>query len=197
MELEKRTQQLIEEIQKKVDNLIEDLNKKYEEERLHLVQEYENEAREETSVYLEQELSEIKLSVQLKESQAKWKAKKDLFVKRQELVDDMFKDVYKKLMEYSSSKAYDLWLKGLLEKHILSASVKDPITIEYKPIDKLIIERAAADHLDKLTLVSRETIFVGGFIVSRPAKGIEIDETLDTKYKQQKEWFTTNSGLDF
>lgn len=196
-DLEKSTQALVEEINRKVDKLIEDSNQYFEDERKRLITEYQNEAKEETSVYLEQELNELKISVQLKESQAKWKARKDLFIKRQHMVDDLFKDISKKLIAHSQSTKYDAWLKEKLTQVFESATELDPVLIEFKPVDKPMIERLAKPYGDKVTLEARETIFIGGFIVTRPNKGIEEDYTLDVKVKDQKEWFAIHSGLDF
>ena len=196
-DLEKRTQDLVDEINRKVDSLIEDSNQYFEDERKRLVTEYENEAREETSVYLEQELNELKINVQLKESQAKWKARKDLFIKRQAMVDDLFEEISKKLKAYSSSTKYDAWLKDSLNSELKKASKENPIVIEFKPVDQPMIERLCKDYMDMVTLESRETIFIGGYIVTFPNLGIEEDNTIDVKLKDQKEWFAINSGLDF
>lgn len=196
-ELELKTQAMVEEIHRKVDGMIEDLNVHYEREKERLINEYCNEAREETSVYLEQELNELKISVQMSESQAKWKVKKDLFVKRQEMVDQLFKDISKLLTAHSQSKTYDIWLKDSITREILNASIDFPIVIEYKPVDQPMIERLCADAIDKVELIKKETIFIGGFIVIDVKRGIEQDFTLDTRLKTQKEWFAIHSGLDF
>ncbi len=196
-DLEKRTQDLVDEINRKVDSLIEDSNQYFDDERKRLIAEYENEAREETSVYLEQELNELKINVQLKESQAKWKTRKDLFIKRQAMVDELFEEISKKLKAYSQSTKYDSWLKESINAELKKVSKENPIVIEFKPIDQPMIERLCKDYKDIVTLESRETIFIGGYIVTYPNLGIEEDNTIDVKLKDQKEWFAINSGLDF
>ncbi len=196
-DLEKRTQALVDEINRKVDSLIEDSNKYYEDERERLITEYQNEAREETSVYLEQELNELRINVQLKESQAKWKARKDLFIKRQNMVDELFDSISKKLIAHSQSTKYDAWIKEKLVQEFEKATDKNPVVIEFKPIDKPMIERLAKPYGDKVKCEARETIFIGGYIVTFPTMGIEEDNTLDVKLKEQKEWFAIHSGLDF
>ncbi len=196
-DLEKRTQDLVDEINRKVDQLIEESNQYFEDEKKRLITEYENEAREETSVYLEQELNELKINVQLKESQAKWKARKDLFIQRQTMVDELFNDISKKLIAYSQSTKYDSWLKDSLTKVLEKVSKENPVVIEYKPIDQPMVERLCKDYQDVVTIESRETIFIGGYIVTYTNLGLEEDNTIDVKLKDQKEWFAINSGLDF
>lgn len=196
-DLEKRTKDLVDEINRKVDHLIEDSNQYFENERKRLIAEYENEAREETSVYLEQELNELKINVQLKESQAKWRVRKDLFIQRQAMVDELFVDISKKLTAYSQSTKYDTWLKESISTHLKKASKENPIVIEFKPVDQPMIERLCKEYQDIVTLEIRETIFIGGYIVTYPSLGVEEDNTIDVKLKDQKEWFAIHSGLDF
>lgn len=197
MENETNIGSLVNEIEGQIEEKIQTLQTDYQLQRSILIEGFKSEAQQETHVYLEQELADLRTSVLQSESQSKWKVKKDMFVRRNELVDGLFEDAIKQLKAFSQTKAYDaLCLKNLDD--VLATQAQDASFILYvKPVDQPLFERLCKAKSCSLQVISQENIFVGGFVLSNPSLNIDIDKTLDYQVRLQKEWFYAHSGLDF
>lgn len=194
MELTRNTNALIAEIESKVNHEITQLNQDFEFKKQALIREFKNEAHEEAAVYIEQELGELKGAVSQSESQAKWKVKKDLFVQRQKLVDGLFDEISKKLIHYAQSRAYDAWIKESLYEKFSQLSGK--IQVRFKAIDRPLFERLCSNH-SHVELIVDDKFHLGGYVLSHLETNTEFDLSLDYRLRQQREWFSTHSGLDF
>lgn len=188
---------LVDEIELQIDDKIQALKQDFELQREILVNGFKQEAAQETSVFLEQELSDLKSNVLQSESQAKWKVKKDLFVRRNELVDHLFEEAAKQLKAYSQTKTYDAWCKTKLEELLQGTQAQDGIVLTVKPVDRPLFDRLCKTQYDWVKVQEDENIFIGGFILSNTSRHTELDLTLDYKLCVQKEWFFSHSGLDF
>lgn len=184
---------LLESIKAQSQERLANLQADYESQRREIIERYRQEATEEANVYIDMALSELKNSVVQNESQSKWKLKKDLFIKRAELVDGLFDQVKSDLLAFAQSDAYAPFLRDKLAKLLPDHPLQDTLIL-IKPSEKAIFE-SILPSLAKL--VPTESIHVGGFIL-KSVDGIkERDETLDYALKVQREWFTTHSTLDF
>lgn len=197
MEKETSIGSLVDEIELQIDEKIQALKQDFELQREVLINGFKQEALQETSVYLEQELSDLRSNVLQSESQAKWKVKKDLFVRRNELVDQLFEEVAKQLKAYSQTKAYDAWCLSKLEELLLDCGDQNSCVLTVKPVDKPMFERICKSRTTHIEIQQDENIFIGGFVLTKPTQKLEYDLTLDYKLRIQKEWFFTHSGLDF
>ncbi len=193
MEQEKLAESLLESIKAQSQERLANLQADYESQRREIIERYRQEATEEANVYIDMALSELKNSVVQNESQSKWKLKKDLFIKRAELVDGLFSQVRSDLIAFTQSAAYAPFLRDKLAKLLPDHPLQDTLIL-VKPSDKAVFE-AILPPMAQLVLT--ESIHVGGFIL-KSVDGIkERDETLDYALKVQREWFTTHSTLDF
>lgn len=193
MEQEKLAESLLESIKAQSQERLANLQADYESQRREIIERYRQEATEEANVYIDMALSELKNSVVQNESQSKWKLKKDLFIKRAELVDGLFSQVRGDLIAFTQSAAYAPYLRDKLAKLLPDHPLQDTLIL-IKATDKAVFE-AILPPLAQLVLT--ESIHVGGFIL-KSVDGIkERDETLDYALKVQREWFTTHSTLDF
>lgn len=193
MEQEKLAETLLETIKAQSQERLANLQADYESQRREIIERYRQEATEEANVYIDMALSELKNSVVQNESQSKWKLKKDLFIKRAELVDGLFEQVQGDLLAFTRSEAYVTYLRDKLAQLLPDHPLQDTLIL-IKASDKALFE-AILPPLARLVL--SESIHVGGFIL-KSADGIkERDETLDYALKVQREWFTTHSTLDF
>jgi vacuolar-type H+-ATPase subunit E/Vma4 len=193
VEQEKLAETLLETIKAQSQERLANLQADYESQRREIIERYRQEATEEANVYIDMALSELKNSVVQNESQSKWKLKKDLFIKRAELVDGLFEQVKGDLMAFTQTEAYGTYLREKLAKLLPDHPLQDTLIL-IKPSDKVLFE-TILPPLARLVL--SENIHVGGFIL-KSADGIkERDETLDYALKVQREWFTTHSTLDF
>ena len=196
METENKSS-LIEEIDQQIDDKIKVLQADYDLQRSLIVERFRHETLEETKVYLEQELSELKTAIHQGETQAKWKVKKDQFMRRNELVDQLFEEVAQKLKSYSQTKAYDVWVSEKLDTALNTYPTSTDFKLIVRPVDQPFFERLVKTKAPHFELETDETIFIGGFILVNPSDQTELDVTLDYRLCTQKEWFYSHSGLEF
>lgn len=197
MEKENITGSLVDEIERQVTEKIKVLEMDFELQRDLLINGFKSEAEEETVVYLEQELSDLRNTVLQSESQSKWKVKKDLFVRRNELVDNLFTSVTEELKAFSETKEYVTWSKQALDDVLSTLDKDQSYQLTVKPSDKDIYAQLIQAIDESIKLETDEDIFIGGFILSNPVKKLQVDKTLDYQIRVQKEWFFAHSGLDF
>jgi len=193
MEQEKLAENLVKVIQTQSQQQLSNLQADFESQRQEMIERFRQEALEEAAVFSELALSELRNSLVQNESQSKWKVKKDLFIRRAELVDGLFSSVKQDLIDFSKTKEYESVVKTALTK-ILSENPLESITLLVKASDLDLFKALTGSKAD---IIVSERLHIGGFIVKDKAGQMEIDESLDYKLKVQKEWFTTHSQLDF
>lgn len=193
MEQEKLAENLIKAIQSQSQERLNNLQADYESQRSEMIERFRQEATEEANVYSELALSELRNSLVQNESQSKWKVKKDLFIRRAELVDGLFLKVKQELIDFTQTKTYVDFVKDALSK-VLKENPLEGYTLLVKVNDEALFKSMAGK--DIVVLVS-DRIRIGGFILKDKAGLLEIDESLDYTLRIQKEWFTTHSQLDF
>jgi V/A-type H+/Na+-transporting ATPase subunit E len=193
MEQEKLAENLVKVIQTQSQQQLSNLQADFESQRQEMIERFRQEALEEAAVFSELALSELRNSLVQNESQSKWKVKKDLFIRRAELVDGLFSSVKQDLIDFSKTKAYESVVKTGLDR-ILSENPLESITLLVKAADLDLFKTLTGSKAD---IIVSDRLHIGGFIVKDKAGQMEIDESLDYKLKVQKEWFTTHSQLDF
>jgi len=193
MEKKQLEETLVQAIQDQSQERLNHLQADYDSQRLEIIDGYRREATEESNVFIDQVLAELKSTLVQDESQSKWQIKKDLFIKRTELVDALFEDIRQDLVAYTKTEAYRTSIQASLENY--RADTKFIIdTIMVKADDVTFIQQL---FKDKIKVEVNEHIHIGGFILKEASGLIEIDETLDYALKSQRGWFTGHSTLDF
>jgi len=197
MEQEKLAKILLESISHQNTDRLTNLQSDFELQRRLLIDKYRKEANEEANLYIEQELFELKNNLIQNESQSKWKIKKDLFIKRGQLVNELMDTVFNDLLVFSKSSAYQVWC----EKHLLSTIKLDQGltqgTLLVKSVDQALFKDLVKTLNLDFKVESQDSILIGGFILKDKAGMVNYDATLDYDLKVQREWFTTHSKLDF
>ena len=193
MEQEKLAENLVKAIQSQSQQRLNNLQADYESQRSEMIERFTKEALEEANVYSELALSELRNSLVQNESQSKWKVKKDLFIRRAELVGGLFEKVKHDLIDFTKTPDYKIFVKSSLER-ILSENTALGATILVKAMDQKLFEELAEKRVQ---VQVSDRIHIGGFILKDKAGLMEIDESLDYTLKVQREWFTTHSQLDF
>jgi len=193
MEQEKLAENLVKAIQTQSQERLINLQADYESQRQETIEKFREEAQEEANVFSELALSELRNSLIQNESQSKWKVKKDLFIRRAELVDGLFAKVKHDLIDFTKTSEYKTFVKSSLDR-ILSENTALGATILVKAPDQKLFEELAEQRVH---VEVSDRIHIGGFILKDKAGLMEIDESLDYTLKVQREWFTTHSQLDF
>jgi vacuolar-type H+-ATPase subunit E/Vma4 len=193
MEKKQLEENLVQAIQSQSQQRLNHLQEDYESRRQEIIQGFRQEAQEESNVFIEQALADLKNSLIQNESQSKWKIKKDLFIKRAELVDQLFQDIRQDLIVFTQGTEYKTFIKTELTKAIAENPMGNTVIL-VKATDVALVKSLVSD---KIEVTAVEHIHIGGFILKEGLGRLEIDETLDYALRAQREWFSSHSNLDF
>ena len=120
-------------------------------------------------------------------------SRKQLFIKRNEIVDSVFADARKKLLEFTNTDEYHTYiLNSVKEIAELFKDNKCVIYVKESDIDKAVLIK---EHIKNCDVVCDNSIKLGGIKGYCKALNILADNTLDTKLTDQRIWFAENSGL--
>ncbi|MBN2504023.1 MAG: V-type ATP synthase subunit E [Bacilli bacterium] len=117
-----------------------------------------------------------------------------LMKRRLELLENVFSEAEAKLLKFVGSKEYEKLMEEKLLR-IADKFSKCSIIFSLKPSDKALAEYLKANYKHKYSIAFDPEIKIGGFAVLCEELGVEIDETIDHRLKDQKEWFYANSNL--
>lgn len=127
-------------------------------------------------------------------SLAELEGRRKLLTLREEITQKVFQEAADKIVAYTQTDAYSDWLCGML-KQSSQAMPAGELVIEVKRGEhtpaKILIEATGR----KATVTEVPNIRIGGFILVNKEKGFVIDETLDQKLRNEKDWFAASSGL--
>ena len=144
--------------------------------------------KKEQESYLDKELDDLQMLTVTKSSKAKLKTKRDLLSLREELVNELFKDLAAKLQAYCKTAEYKTMIEKTLGK--LKADQGELVVDEN---DKVLYESFIKEHKDVVLKVVKYRF--GGFKYVDTKDNVEYDYTLDTRFDEQTEWFKDHSGL--
>ena len=117
-----------------------------------------------------------------------------LIKKRTEMTDYVFNHVEKKLVDFIQKPEYEELMASKIKE--MKSSIGDKkvsfqIGLEDQKLEKLIQKEYGVKSIIERT----EDIRLGGFQALLIDDEIEIDETIDSKLSERKEWFYMNSKL--
>ena len=119
--------------------------------------------------------------------------KKELYIKRGEISGSVFKEAEKRLSDFTRSADYSAFLErslNMIVTHIGNIVCK----VYLAPFDENKRD-IVLSMLPKAQIMTDNHIQIGGIRVFCPEMGITLDDTLDTRLNDQREWFYENSGL--
>lgn len=193
--MEKLALKLVNDIENKAQEQLRLLEQNFHAQRESTIHHYNQEAVEESNLYIEQELAELKNNVRQRETQFKWKVKKNLFIRREELVEGLFEKLRNKLIEYSKTEAYQKRFLDLINQTLKAENLTDGVLFT-KEEDCEFFAKALTSY-PNLKVECSGLIEVGGFILQESNGKMAIEMTLDHQLKVQKEWFFAHSELHF
>jgi len=193
--MEKLALKLVNDIENRTQEQLRILEENFHAQRESTIHHYNQEAVEESNLYIEQELAELKNNVRQSETQFKWKVKKNLFIRREELVEGLFEKLRIKLIEYSKTEAYQTRFVNLIVQTLKAEGLNDGVLFT-KEGDCEFFAKALASY-PNLKVECSSLIEVGGFILQESNGKMAIEMTLDHQLKVQKEWFFAHSELHF
>lgn len=146
-------------------------------------------------VQLAKELKEVQINYQEEHNQIGTGYDEKLILKRSEMTSSVFQAVEEKIITFVQSDAYDVWFKKRLENY--EKKVNGYHVILHISIHDIVAEKLIKTIYKDISyeIEHDKGIQLGGFILTISNMNIEIDETLDARLREQKEWFLNHSKL--
>lgn len=117
-----------------------------------------------------------------------------LIKERSFMINMVFQSVLLELGDFIQTKDYDDLMKKKI-KEINDYVKNKKVVFSIAEIDQRMTDVIKKTMTSSYEIKASPDIRIGGFIVEIPSDKVEIDETIDTKLKERKEWFFKNSKL--
>lgn len=153
-----------------------------------------NEIEENINRFLNVELRSLKSDHSSEINKINNKNRRLLMQKRQDLIEGVFNDVIKKISDFVKTKDYLFLMELKLKKSVDLLKSTDTI-ITYNQNDEMLKKVLMQTEFKNFKTKLSSEIKLGGFIASSVKKSIEINETLDVRLEEKKQWFFENSNL--
>ncbi len=146
-------------------------------------------------VQMAKELKDVQIKYQEELNQIGLGYNERLIQERNDMAAKIFQNIEDKIQSFVKSKAYPSWVKGRIQANLELINGYN-VSFSCAQGDQVVISALKESISSKqLTLNETRSIHFGGFVLSIHEKHMEIDETLDAKYHEQKEWFLSHSKL--
>lgn len=120
-------------------------------------------------------------------------SRKQLFVKRNEIVEKVFADAKAQLQQYTNSDAYLAYIeKSAKEIAQLFENNNCVVYLKESDLSKADLIKGIINNCE---ICADNSIELGGIKAYCETLSIMADDTLDTKLSDQRVWFAENSGL--
>lgn len=173
-----------------VDEKIQLIEKQALDEKSELLEKVENNALEEAYVKIQKAVRETegkyRRNIALKEQ----KLRTDVLKHREELSQKIFKSVEEKIINFTNSDKYPVFLKNQLENEDLKEAVVKLSEKDMKKYSNVIADISKTPpEIDK-------DIQLGGLLIVYNDRGIIIDKTLDSLFEERKNSFSSEYKFD-
>jgi vacuolar-type H+-ATPase subunit E/Vma4 len=152
------------------------------------------EAKRDAELKLKQELEELQSQAASEISESHVERTKKLIEKRDEYVSIVFKEAKDKLIAFTNSDKYKEFMT-LKDQKIIDEFKGNDFILYVNQKDLALKSDLMKLSSDIKDVKENADIMIGGLIGENPKSLLVIDETLDFALKNQKDWFSKNSGL--
>ena len=166
-----------------------------EEFRKYELQKAEAEVLRDAYYLIQNEMAQMKKNIASEVSKLEFEKRRELFVKRQAIMDDVLKKAQDKLLNFAKTQDYIELLKNYASS--VSKILKKSGTVLYicKRDEGFIDDiREAYGKICKVEV--SDNIKIGGILAVNKVMSLVVDETLDSKLEEQRIWFEENSKLN-
>lgn len=172
----------------------EKINTELEEYKQREIEKAESEVLADAYILIQKETAEMQNGFASKISNFEVSEKRNLLKKRQKIVDEVFEEAKKRLIEITKSNEYPVLIKSYAKK-IASVLTKKDTVIYIKEEDSSLKESITSVFEEKCSVKFSDKIRIGGIYGYNLKMGMLVDETLDSKLESQREWFADNCGM--
>jgi vacuolar-type H+-ATPase subunit E/Vma4 len=173
-----------------IDSKVSVIINSAESERDAILKDAQKQADEQAQKLFDNNIKRITQKMTRQISQSEFTAKKELLKHREELTENLFKEVLGKLSDIRKSGDY----ADILQKKLAVTSIEDDTEIALSPDDMKL-----ADTLKKVisaanvTFTADDSIVYGGFSVFNKKNGTLLDKTFDGAVEEQRVLFTNRN----
>ena len=158
------------------------------------LQKAEAEVLRDSYILIQKEMAQMRKSIDSEVSKAEIQSKRELLKQRKELMEKVFLKAKEKLISYTKTQEYENLLKKS-SQNIASMLDTTGTTLFVKKEDLNFKNEILAFFEKKCTVKEKNDIKIGGILGVNEKLGLIIDETLDSKLENERNWFSENSGL--
>lgn len=127
-------------------------------------------------------------------SQMRLKQKQEYLSARKAYENSVFENVKQRLIEYTKTDAYAQYLLSAA-KRLAREHNNGSVTLTLKQADKVHEQTVKEGYNAPCTIAYSDDITIGGILLRDDQNGFVVDLTLDTRLKDQKDWFYQNCKL--
>ena len=154
----------------------------------------ENEILREAYALIQRRVAAIRSDIGRELSRAQLACRRELFQRRDEIADEVFRKAAQRIEAFVSSGDYEAFLTGSAKKAAQRLPDAAGCTVFVRP-DDLKYAQALHTALGECTVEADDTIRLGGVKVENRAGTMRADDTLDMRLRAQRAWFQENCGL--
>ena len=180
---------VMEDAEKKRNDIIEKAKQKTKEQ----IDQKETEFLTEAYEKIQRKLQKYKKEDNERVLQVEIQAKRDLFLKREEIIRSVFEGVKDKIQEFRNTQAYREWLASLLDRALKEVGEGDK-TVFADPRDiELLNDICAGQNIP--VQATEEPDFIGGITVYNHDRHVAVDYSFKELIAGRKAEFLQTSGL--
>ncbi len=166
-----------------------------EEFRKYELQKAEAEVLRDAYYLIQNEMAQMKKNIASEVSKLEFEKRRELFVKRQAIMDDVLKKAQDKLLNFAKTQDYIELLKNYASS--VSKILKKSGTVLYIcKRDEGFIDDIREAYGKICRVEVSDKIKIGGILAVNKVMSLVVDETLDSKLEEQRIWFEENSKLN-
>lgn len=148
----------------------------------------------EAYIMIQNEISAIKNQQSRRISLAELEGRRKFLKQREDIMARVFKETSARIVEFTHTTEYQNKLCDAVRKNC-EAMPEGDIVIQVKRDDLAFADALTAASGRAARVEANSSITLGGYILINKDKGVIIDESLDLKLSNQKDWFAASSGL--
>ncbi len=158
------------------------------------LKEAEEKAKRDSKSLIENKINETRSRLTAELATQSREGQRRLFIERKKMVEDIFQRSFDKLVEFTKTDEYKVRLKTSAE-HIKEFFADNDCILFVNERDLYISDQIKALYGSNAKVEADKTIKIGGMRGFCEALNIILDETLDRKLSDQREWFVENAEL--
>ncbi len=194
MNQDKKTSSFLKAINKYAQQQSEEIKHEVEEFKKQEIEKATKEGISDAYKLIQKEIAVKKSQIVSDIAKREQESRRELFIRRNEIVDNIFADVKAKLLQHTSTEQYTEYIKkSLMEMSKLFDNKECVIYIKESDKDK---EQLVLSVVPNSRIVTDDSIEIGGIKGYCEELSILADDSFDTKLEDERVWFAENSGLE-